>query len=178
MQRLLRFKQAPVIALQPSLHMDRYTQHQRVCRLTKVVEGDVEFLYVDEHWSFGNSDHLFVTWDTHRPTQSWEMKARWGSFIHWGSGGATHEYRLALWDVDGLSRDFRFQLHSWADGHSCPDQLFARERELCQELYSLLLLSTHSICFGLLSSFFFTLISPPPGLLCISPASRPATAAL
>lgn len=30
-------------------------------RLTKVVEGDVELLYVDEHGPFGNSDHLFIT---------------------------------------------------------------------------------------------------------------------
>lgn len=28
--------------------------------LTEIVEGDVEFLYVDEHRTFGNSDHLFI----------------------------------------------------------------------------------------------------------------------
>lgn len=27
----------------------------------KVVEGDVEFLYVDKYRSFGNSDHFFIT---------------------------------------------------------------------------------------------------------------------
>lgn len=30
-------------------------------QLTKIVEGDVELLYVDEDGTFGNSDHLFVT---------------------------------------------------------------------------------------------------------------------
>lgn len=29
--------------------------------LTKVVQRDVELLYVDEHRSFWNPDHLFIT---------------------------------------------------------------------------------------------------------------------
>lgn len=39
-------------------------KHQIECYLTKVVKGDIEFLYVDEHRSFRNSDHLFIAWDT------------------------------------------------------------------------------------------------------------------
>lgn len=57
-------------------------KHQLEYHLTKVVEGDVEFLYVDKHWSFRNPDHLLITWDTQ--SQSQKIKARLRRFVHWG----------------------------------------------------------------------------------------------
>lgn len=143
--------------------------------LTKVVEGDVELLYVDEHWSFRNSDHLFITWDTHRPRQIKKNESKVKQVYSLGIRVTTHKWCLALWDSSRLSRGFRFQLHSWAAGLSCSARLFAREKELCQEPASPLLFFFFSFPETVLvsSSLFSRSCHLCPTSLCFSQRCSP-----
>lgn len=55
--------------------------------LTKVVQRDVELLYVDEHGSFWNPDHLFITWDTQSQKRGKKIKEVYSL----GAGGGRGE---------------------------------------------------------------------------------------